>query len=247
MVARNASAGAAQVNAEVIDRYLTSVETELTGKVDSKSAVAGQQVSAKIRASVSLADGTSLPKGTRLVGHLTQVQAYSKDQPYATLAMSFDHAELKGGQSVALRVVIRAVAPPERPSAAQISGLATDKAVAPTQVGSLGGPASASSRSGLGSGGAVGLGGAPVRSVEQAGSPAIADRVPGGPVNSAGETVSSAPRATALPGVVLSNSAPTSKSESGAGAANVSGTLRAAGRNISLDSGTEITMGVIAR
>ena len=59
----------------------------------------------------------------------------------------------------------------------------------------------------------------------------------GGAVTQAGETVSTAPRATGLPGVVLATSA----------TADVSGTLMASGRNISLESGTQITLGVIAR
>jgi hypothetical protein len=57
------------------------------------------------------------------------------------------------------------------------------------------------------------------------------------PVTKAGETISTAPRATAMPGVMLSNSA---------GGADVSGVLMASGRNISLSSGTQITLGVIA-
>ena len=57
------------------------------------------------------------------------------------------------------------------------------------------------------------------------------------PVTKAGDTLSTAPRATALPGVRLSNST---------GGANVSGVLMASGQNISLNSGTQITLGVIS-
>ena len=57
------------------------------------------------------------------------------------------------------------------------------------------------------------------------------------PVVAAGESVSTAPRTTALPGVLLSTTA----------TANASGTLIAPGRNISLTSGTVITLGVITR
>jgi hypothetical protein len=59
----------------------------------------------------------------------------------------------------------------------------------------------------------------------------------GGIVNQAGETVSTTPHATGLPGVVLSTST----------AGDVSGILMASGKNISLDTGTQITLGVITR
>jgi hypothetical protein len=54
-------------------------------------------------------------------------------------------------------------------------------------------------------------------------------------VVSAGESVSGAPRATKMPGVMLSRTS----------APEVSGMLTAMGRNITLESGTRITMGVI--
>jgi hypothetical protein len=245
----------AQANPAISDRYLTPVDAELTGKLDSKNAAVGQEVSARTKAPAKLADGTALPRGTRLVGHVTAVQAHSKDQPYATLAMTFDRAELKGGQSVALRAVIRSVAPPA-PTASTPDGMMADQQSAMAGPGAqLGGSPSTGSRGGLGLGGGATGGG--VREAGQtsasvgqtagttlggatAGAGGIVDgaaNTEAGVVRQAGDSVSSAPRATALPGVMLSNSAD----------ANVSGTLMASGKNISLDSGTQITLGVIVR
>ena len=238
---------AAQSNA-VTDRYLTSVQTELTGKVDSKSAVVGQEVLAKTSQSTRLADGTALPKGTKLVGHVTEVQAHTKEEAGAILGLSFDRAELKGGQSLALRGVMQAVAPP--PTIAANDGM--DQAGSMGTVGPtaapMGGGASASggTRGTLGGGGGL----VPVRAVGQTaggalGGVAADTRMAGQTVTdttgrataSAGETVSAAAHATSLPGVLLSNST----------SSNSSGRLTASGRNISLDSGTRITLGVIAR
>jgi hypothetical protein len=249
-----AADASAQTNAAVSDRYLTPVDAELTGKIDSKNATVGQEVSARTKAAAKLADGTTLPRGTRLVGHLTQVQAHSKDQPYATLAITFDHAELKGGQSVALRTVIRSVAPPAPPPPSP-DGITADQQASMAGPGAqLGGSPSTGSRGALGLGGGGVAGG--VRGVGQtssvgqtasttlggatAGAGGIVDGAANreaGVVRQAGDSVSTAPRATALPGVMLSNSAD----------ANVSGTLMASGRNISLDSGTQISLGVIVR
>jgi hypothetical protein len=242
----------AQENSAVTDRYLIPVATELTSKLDSRSAAVGQQVTAKTTQAASLADGRVLPKGTKLVGHVARVQAQTSNQPYAMLAITFDQAELKGGQSVALRSVIGTVTPPVRLPESDSPMM---DAAGPIGAGgganaSAGGLGSASTRGGVGVSGSLPPG--PVRSVGPtagttlgrvgsgvdpvAGS--VAD-IPGGVVGKAGETVSAAPRATGLPGVMLSNSA--------AESAGASGTLTAAGRNIQLESGTQITMGVIAR
>ncbi len=234
------------------DRYLTPVQTELTGKVDSKSAVVGQEVMAKTSQATRLADGTALPKGTKLVGHVTEVQAHSKGEAGAILALSFDRAELKGGQSLALRGVMQAVAPAVAMAANDSMGL--DQSGQFGGVGSMpmGGATSASSgsRGGLGGGGLA----APVRSVGQTagstvGGVAADTRMTGQAVNdttertvaTAGESVSAGARATSLPGVLLSSSTPVN------GAVSSSGRLTASGKNISLESGTRITLGVIAR
>jgi hypothetical protein len=229
-------------NTAITDRYLTAVQSELVGKIDTKSAVVGQEVDARTRLAATLADGTALPRGTKLVGHVTRVQAQDNDHPYATLAIAFDHAELKGGQAVALRSVIRMVAPPAaQPPATDLFAAATGPA---GSIAPMSGTGSTGSRGG-GSLGAT-LPGPRTSSVGRTAGSALGDaaggadsagQTMGGAVAKSGETVSTAPRPTGLPGVMLS--AP--------GGANVSGTLMAQGRNISLDSGTQITMGVIAR
>jgi hypothetical protein len=233
---------------------MTSVETELTSRLDSTNAVVGQPVTAKTLEPAKLADGTALPRGTRLVGHVARVQAHTQDQPYAMLAISFDRAELKGGQSVALRSELRMVAPPVSAAAAASVPMMADQQAAPvgvdTSAGGIGsgGIGSGGGRGGTGLGG--GLSAGPMRPVGQTAgttlggatadgrSPAeVAADTPGGVVTQAGETASAAPRATALPGVVLSS----------ATIADASGTLMASGRNISLNPGCRITLGLITR
>ncbi len=260
--ASGSSQTAVQMSAAT-DRYLTPVQTELTGKVDSKSAVVGQEVTAKTSQAIRLADGTVLPKGTKLVGHVTEVQAHTKSEAGAILGLAFDRAELKGGQSLALRSVMQAVAPPVAIAANDSMGL--DQAGPIGGAGSMGMPAGASTSGSTGTrgglaGGALGGGGlaGSVRGAGQTAGSAVGG-VAGGVANDtrmagqagtdttsrtvamAGESVSGAPHSTSLPGVLLSNAGPVS------GAANSSGRLTASGKNISLESGTRITLGVIAR
>jgi hypothetical protein len=216
------------------------VQTELIRKVDSKNAVVGQEVTARTRQNATLADGTELPKGTQLVGRVTQVQASEKGGAGSMLAMIFDHAELRGGQVLPLHSVMRGVAPAAFVTASDSS---TDSLMA-VPASPMGGNASGSGNGrsgGAAVGGSGSARGAPVRTAgvgpTLGGALDPVTRTPGGVVSSAGENVSSAPRATGLPGIMLSTSA----------SADASGTLTAAGKNISLDSGTQITLGVIAR
>jgi hypothetical protein len=242
------------VDDAVSNRYMTSVQTELTSKVDTKNAAVGQEITAKTRQAAKLADGTTLPKGTKLVGHVTQVEAKQKGQANSMLAMTFDKAELKDGQTIPVHSVMRSVAPP-------VSMTADDPMMDTAAVGPIAGTASSSGAArggalggiaggGLGGVGGGGIVGGTVRGAGQAGGSTLgtataatgnvagsAARTTGAMVAEGGETVSSAARATALPGVMLSS----------AGSAGGSGTLSAAGKNITLESGTQMTLGVVAR
>jgi hypothetical protein len=89
-----------------------SVTTELSVKVDTKSAAVGQAVATKLSQSVKLPDGTQLPKGTALTGHVAQVQAANAENGRALLAITFDQAELKGGKNLPVTCTLTAIAPP---------------------------------------------------------------------------------------------------------------------------------------
>jgi hypothetical protein len=301
----SATAQARANDRAITDRYLTTVHTELTTRIDTKNAKPGQQVTAQTSEDIQLADGTKLPKGTKLVGRVLLVQAPTGEQPGAALILGFDHAELKGGQTVPVRSVIEMVAPAGR-AAASMDNQLPGMGAGPMSTGGNVGIAD-SSRAGMGGGGGVlgnvgrgvngrtstgidptggsmgadpmggsdigvpgapggvngtsttGIGGAQVggvnagdpigaagpigsRPIDNAGNPASNFPSPMAqtgvrPVVSAGESVSGSARLTALPGVLLSRSA----------AAEASGVLTASGRNITLESGTRITMGVIGR
>jgi hypothetical protein len=277
-VAQNATTDEQAVeraNAAIIERYMTDVQTELTGNIDTKNAAVGQEVDARTRDAATLADGTALPRGTKLVGHVIQVKAESKDQPVAMLAITFDRAQLKDGASVALRSEIRTVGPPANfaPKPFAAPGPVTNRVPMgggvpitggiPASDGPMGGgmgggptdPMGGGQAGGGGSGGTRGGGGGlgdgqgglggslPGQTTRTIGqrtgiTPDVVSAEPSGtmPVAMEGETTSTAPRATSLRGVMLSNSA----------GARVSGVLIASGQNISLNSGTQITLGVIA-
>ncbi|HKO18899.1 MAG TPA: hypothetical protein VJU82_08440, partial [Acidobacteriaceae bacterium] len=94
----------------ITDRYLRTVRTELVSKLDTAKAKPGQEVAARVMDDADLADGTKLERGSRLLGHVVQVQPRTEHQA-ASVVLLFDRAEVKGGQTVPVRSVIEMVAP----------------------------------------------------------------------------------------------------------------------------------------
>lgn len=92
----------------------TSVAAELKSKVDTKSAKVGDTVTAKTMADVTV--GTmKVPKGSTLMGKVSQVQSKSAGAGTATLLIVFDQVQPgKKAAPMAIHGVLVAVAP--RPS-----------------------------------------------------------------------------------------------------------------------------------
>ncbi|MGB8889295.1 MAG: hypothetical protein WCC87_21400 [Candidatus Korobacteraceae bacterium] len=83
---------------------------ELTKSIDSKKLKPGEEVDAKLLSDVHASDNITFPRGTKVVGHVTQSKARSKGDPESALAISFDQISRAGGDT-AIRSVIQAVGP----------------------------------------------------------------------------------------------------------------------------------------
>src|SRR5208282_4282441 len=81
---------------------MSAVTGELEEKLNSATSKVGNRVVLKTTEKVVTADGTMIPRGTRLVGHITQVQTSDATHHFAQMGIAFDHAELKNGQSIAI-------------------------------------------------------------------------------------------------------------------------------------------------
>lgn len=114
----SASAQSNQTNAGLASG--TAFNATLTAPVDSKKSKPGDEVTARTTESVKSDGKTVVPKGTKLVGHVTQASARAKGDSESALAITFDRAILKNGQEVPLKVAIRAMA------AVQTTASATD-------------------------------------------------------------------------------------------------------------------------
>jgi len=265
-----ASPGSVQANgSSTAEGQMRPVRGELVSKLDSKSARVGEPVVVKTREKVRTADGTVIPKGSRLMGHVTEVQAHKKGQANSSMGIVFDHAELKGGQSVAIHSVIESIAPSASAMAANSMDSDSDLS---TPMAPMGGGAMGGGGGMMGGGGAMG-GGRGMIGGGRAGGGGLVGGVGGGAASATGNAASGVgstaggalgatgnlagdatagagngvrgaagatntlgARASSIPGVMLDSS----------GSGSASGMLSASRRNIHLDSGTQMVLGIAA-
>lgn len=86
------------------------IPVELTKTVDAKKARTGDEVVAKVTEDMKSESGEVLvPRDTKVIGHVTEVQARNKEQKESQLAIAFDRAVTKDGNTIELPMSIQAV------------------------------------------------------------------------------------------------------------------------------------------
>lgn len=95
------------------------IPVTLTKTIDAKKVKTGDEVVAKVTEDMKTNTGEVLvPKDTKVVGHVTEAQARSKEQKESIVGIAFDHAVMNGGD-VSLPMSIQAIvgAQSENPNA----------------------------------------------------------------------------------------------------------------------------------
>jgi len=96
------------------------IPAHLTTDLDSRKLKPGDVVVVQTVGKVLLADGKVIPRGTKVVGHVTQAKAQSGGDAESSLQVVFDKIDLPDGKVLLINGVIRAIAPnigaPEDPS-----------------------------------------------------------------------------------------------------------------------------------
>jgi hypothetical protein len=87
----------------------STVQAELTKPVDVRKNKPGDEVVAKTTQDVKSNGQTVLPKGSKIVGHITEVQAREKGQQESHMAIAFEHAILKNGTQVPMALTLQAL------------------------------------------------------------------------------------------------------------------------------------------
>jgi hypothetical protein len=232
----------------------TNIQAELTKHIDSKHAKVGDAVFAKTTSTARLADGTKLPKGTKLLGHVTEVSRESGKDKESSLAFGFDHAVLRGGREVPIHAVMRSLTVPRPLTADADSGFGADSGLGGQPMGGgamRGGAIGGGGLLGGASQGGANLaggaeGGLAMATHNAAGTTAgMVNANAGGGMRGLGATTNGAmgsgAGATMMPvgnlrGVTFD----------GSGNTGSSAMLEGRGRNISLESGSQMTLGVSA-
>jgi hypothetical protein len=184
-----------------------------------------------------------LHKGSKLVGHVTEAQAKSKENAESRLGIVFDKAILKGGEAVSFNSMIQAVAPPLQAT----SSLAGDES------SSLGGGMGGGGGMGRGNPGGGPLGGAVGGVTNTAGSAVggvtnTAGNVAGSTTGALGGSVNNAAGAaangtlnTASRGVIGMQGVALNTAAAGSAQGSV---ISSTSRNIKLDTGTQMVLQV---
>lgn len=225
---------------------LQLITGELQDKLDSKSAKQGDSVVLKTKEDVQIPDGTNIPKGSRLVGHVTNVLPRGDGKENSQITLQFDRAELKGGTSLPIESVLESVSP----SAGETTLENNNNGMMPTQPtpGAQGAPGTGSMN-----------GGAQSTANSNPANRSTANDQPGlasgpstqTPAQNAGNLMPApgsivarngnvAIRTTSIPGLLLANNI------NGQPFSNASGMLLGARRDIKLDGGTQMVVAVAA-
>jgi len=84
---------------------------KLANDIDSKKLKPGSPVEALLVGSVTLPSGTTVARESKIMGHVTQATARSKDEAQSTLGIVFDKIVRAPGEETPIKGVIQAVAP----------------------------------------------------------------------------------------------------------------------------------------
>src|SRR5216110_3645314 len=88
----------------------TAFNAALSSPVDSKKCKPGDPVNARTTEAVKSEGRTVIPKGAKVVGHVTEASARAKGESESALGIVFDKAILKNGEEIALSAGIQAIA-----------------------------------------------------------------------------------------------------------------------------------------
>jgi hypothetical protein len=89
---------------------LSVIMVQLSKSLDSRKLSAGDSIEAKVTAEVRW-NGTVVPRGSKVMGHITEASSRAKGDPASALGIVFDRIALKDGTDLPLKATIQAVGP----------------------------------------------------------------------------------------------------------------------------------------
>jgi hypothetical protein len=235
------SASANAGNSSVDISSGTKIDATLATSLDAKKNKPGDRVEARAAQDVKQDGKVVLKKGTRLVGHVTEAQARTKEQTQSQLGIVFDQALMTDGQVIPFNATIQALAATR--SSAEAAAGSDDVMASGGGMGSMSGAA----RSGGGM-----LGG--VTSTAGAAGGAVMNTA-GSASGNTGGTLNAATHSTGAVGGLTSTGRLASNSSgvfgleglsinSAASSATQGSMIVSPTKNVHLDSGTQMLLSV---
>lgn len=223
----------------------SSFSAELTHGLNSKNARVGDDVIARTTSTAQLAGGARLPKGTKLMGKVTEVRPKSGAEHDGHLAFTFQRAVLRDGREITIHAALDSISEPANVAAMASGSDEFGAGAGPVAMsgggrasgGLLGGGAGSVPHTGLVGGTTSALASTPASVAAKTGAVA---HTTGAAVRQTAGVVGQTAGATFgaisyLPGVIASSSVSSST------------ILDADGSNVDLSSGTELMLTAAVR
>jgi type IV secretory pathway VirB10-like protein len=242
--ASNKSAGATSAQAGQKSASLssgTAMNAALSQPLDAKKNKPGDPVTARTTEAVKSDGKVLIPRGTRLLGHVTETKAREKGENESKLGIAFDKAILKNGQEIPLNATIQALAAAQTAASSSVGGddLATSgggaaRATGHATGGALGGVQSAAGgAAGAVTNTAANAGGVAGGAINSTTNIAGAANGTTGGLNAAGQLTSASKGVFGLNNLNLSSAASNSAQGS---------VITSTSKNVHLDSGTQMLL-----
>ena len=212
----------------------------LSQPVDARKNKPGDQVTAKTTEATRSDGKVVIPRGSKLIGHVTECKPRSKEEKESALGIVFDKAILKNGQEMPLNVTVRALAAAQTAAATSYGGddlAGGGGAVGTARAsggGALGGVRStAGAAAGAVTNTAASAGGVAGGAVSSTVNAAGTARGAVGGLNAAGQLTSNSQGVFGLEGLNLNAAASNSTQGS---------LITSTSKNVHLDSGTQLLL-----
>jgi len=98
-----------------------AIVAELAKSVNARKAKANDKIESRVTMDLLWHDKVVIPRGTKIVGRVTDARARTKDVPESTVKIAFDRIVWGGGREVPLKATIQALGAPMHTSAPDVS------------------------------------------------------------------------------------------------------------------------------
>jgi hypothetical protein len=218
----------------------TGVNAALSQPIDTKKNKPGDQVTARTTEATKSEGKTVLPRGTKLIGHVTECKQRGKEEKESALGIVFDKAVLKNGEEIPMNLTVRALAAAQTTAASSAgsddfsTGGEAMGSARSSSGGALGGVRStAGSATGAVTNTSANVGGVAGGAVNSTANAAGATRGAIGGLNAAGQLTSNSQGVFGLEGLNLNSAASNSTQGS---------LITSTSKNVHLDSGTQLLL-----